>query len=284
VLAMAYRGYSGNLGRPSEGALKKDADAIIKFLNDTKSMDQSIASKIDTRLLYLYGRGLGGAVSTYMSTQAPTLFRGLILQNSFTSIPDYLRQTYAFTKYIPDKLILNKWNNTELISQIEMPMLFIITSDDLVPNSHTYKLKKLAKKAKFVDIYKMDDSKNLKSFISKLKQFIKETVLKYELEDFDDWSGGNKWKPGQKILHYENEKNTKVKITHTKLPKGAVKKLQEKRKAEKSSMADDLEKIRTKHKEEMADLSEEQLQEYLAKSDEDFEKIANQTKGLKEAA
>ena len=29
VLAMAYRGYSGNKGNPSESALKKDADSII---------------------------------------------------------------------------------------------------------------------------------------------------------------------------------------------------------------------------------------------------------------
>lgn len=42
-------------------------------------------------------------------------------------------------------------------------------------------------------------------------------------------------------------------------------------------MADDLEKIRAKHKEEMADLTEEQLEEYLAKSNEDFEKTANET-------
>ena len=63
---MAYRGYSGNKGNPSESALKKDADAIIQFLNNSKSMDKKISSKIDNRLLYLYGRGLGSAVSTYM--------------------------------------------------------------------------------------------------------------------------------------------------------------------------------------------------------------------------
>ena len=48
-------------------------------------------------------------------------------------------------------------------------------------------------------------------------------------------------------------------------------------------MAKDLEKIREKHKEEMAGLSEEQLEDYLAKSNEEFEKVANQTEGLKKA-
>jgi len=67
------------------------------------------------------------------------------------------------------------------------------------------------------------------------------------------------------------------------LPKGAVKKILEKQKAEKSSMADDLEKIREKHKKEMADLTEEQLEQYLAKSNEEFDKVANKTQGLSEA-
>jgi len=91
VLAMAYRGYSGNAGNPSEKNLKRDGDAIINFLNDTQSVDKKISSKIDNRLIYLYGRGLGSSVSTYMVLQAPTLFRGVILQNAFTSTPDYLR-------------------------------------------------------------------------------------------------------------------------------------------------------------------------------------------------
>ena len=42
VFAFAYRGYSGNKGNPSESGLKKDADAIIKYLNDTKALDSKI--------------------------------------------------------------------------------------------------------------------------------------------------------------------------------------------------------------------------------------------------
>ena len=39
VLAMPYRGYSGNKGDPSELNLKLDADAILNYLNDTKAQD-----------------------------------------------------------------------------------------------------------------------------------------------------------------------------------------------------------------------------------------------------
>jgi len=125
-------------------------------------MDQKISSKIDNRLIYLYGRGLGSSVSTYMTIQAPTLFRGLILQNAFTSTPDYLHQQYPLTKYIPDKLILNKWNNKELISQIKTPILFVITTDP----QHSFILKKSAKNATFTEIYNMESVKGL---ISKMK-------------------------------------------------------------------------------------------------------------------
>ena len=91
---------------------------------------------------------------------------------------------------------MNKWNSSELISEIETPILFVVTKNNVVPNSHSYKLKKLAKKSKFTEIYKMDDEHNYKGFISKLKSFVKESVLKYELDDFDDWNGGSKWKAG----------------------------------------------------------------------------------------
>ena len=37
VLAMPYRGYSGNKGDPTEATLKVDAEAILKYVNNTKS-------------------------------------------------------------------------------------------------------------------------------------------------------------------------------------------------------------------------------------------------------
>jgi hypothetical protein len=100
-----------------------------------------------------------------------------------------------------------------------------------------------------------------------MKKFVKQSVLEYNLEDFDEWSGGTRYKAEQKILNIENERNSKIKITHTKLPKGAVKKILAKNKNEKEAkkggdkgqMADDLEKIRAKYKEEMADMNEEEL-------------------------
>jgi hypothetical protein len=42
VLAVAYRGYSGNAGSPSESGLKKDADTIINFIES-----QGFAEKIN---------------------------------------------------------------------------------------------------------------------------------------------------------------------------------------------------------------------------------------------
>lgn len=77
-----------------------------------------------------------------------------------------------------------------------MPILFVVSPDDNVHKSHSYILKKLATKAKFSDFYKIENEENLKGLVSKLKQFVKETVLKYELDEFDEWNGGSKWKSG----------------------------------------------------------------------------------------
>ena len=142
-----------------------------------------------------------------------------------------------------------------------MPILFVVTADDTVPHIHTSKLKNLAVKAKFHKFFGFESESNMEGFMVTLKDFVRESVLKYDLDDFDEWSDGAKWKKdkGQKILHYENEKNSKIKITHTKLPKGAIKKILEKQKKAKSTMAEDLEKIRAKHKAEMADLTDDQL-------------------------
>ena len=87
ILSMAYRGYSySDPVDPDEEGIKKDADAIIEFLRDPAKVDKSFAKIIHPKLIFAHGRSLGGAVAAYMVSEAHEIFRGLILENTFTSI------------------------------------------------------------------------------------------------------------------------------------------------------------------------------------------------------
>lgn len=56
LLAVAYRGYSGSTGTPTEEGLQLDSAAIVKF---AVGLPEAAGG------LFLHGRSLGGAVSIY---------------------------------------------------------------------------------------------------------------------------------------------------------------------------------------------------------------------------
>lgn len=82
-MAIAYRGFSESEGSPNEIGIKKDVDAIVKFL---RNPNQGAENIMNTDLLFLQGRSLGGAVAIHTAHKYPELFKGIIIENSFSSI------------------------------------------------------------------------------------------------------------------------------------------------------------------------------------------------------
>ena len=80
VFMVSYRGYGRSEGSPEEAGLKLDAEAVISHV--------SKMIEIDTTQILILGRSLGGAVGTYIAAKYPQHVKGLILENTFTSIPD----------------------------------------------------------------------------------------------------------------------------------------------------------------------------------------------------
>ena len=80
IVTFAYRGYSNSEGSPTEAGLKLDSDAIINFVKNENSINKN--------RVFLLGRSLGGAVALHTVKNHPTLFRGVIVENTFTSLPD----------------------------------------------------------------------------------------------------------------------------------------------------------------------------------------------------
>ena len=72
-LIFAYRGFSGNKGKPTEIGLYKDAIKAKEWLNQNNIEDKDIV---------LYGESLGTAVA--IETASNNLFAGIILESPFT--------------------------------------------------------------------------------------------------------------------------------------------------------------------------------------------------------
>ncbi|XP_065573929.1 protein ABHD13-like isoform X2 [Artemia franciscana] len=82
VLLLEWRGYGQSEGKPSEAGFYKDAMAGIDFLLSRKDLNK--------KRIIVFGRSLGGAVAIDLAsrTEYQDKIACLIVENSFTSIPD----------------------------------------------------------------------------------------------------------------------------------------------------------------------------------------------------
>ncbi|MBO6465440.1 MAG: alpha/beta hydrolase, partial [Pelagibacteraceae bacterium] len=124
VLLLAWRGYSGNLGKPTERNLYIDGETAIKWIIDNLNYDYEN--------LIIYGESLGCAVAVELGTRYK--FKSIILEAPFTSAPDIARKRY---KIYPVKyLVLDKFDNYSKIDKILSPVLIISgTKDEVIPHS-----------------------------------------------------------------------------------------------------------------------------------------------------
>ncbi len=108
-LIFAYRGFSGNKGKPSEKGLYQDAMKAKEWLNKNKIKDKDIV---------LYGESLGTAIAIEVASK--NSFSGLILESPFTSM-EILAQKYY--PYLPAKIILkDKYKSIDKLNKINLPI------------------------------------------------------------------------------------------------------------------------------------------------------------------
>lgn len=131
VYIISYRGYGLSEGQPTEQGLKLDAEAALCYICSRNDI-------INPNRLFLFGRSLGGAVATHLASHAELKRKmtGLILENTFTSIPDmidHLMPLISFAK----SLCRNRWRSIDHIDAVEVPTLFISgRRDEMVPPAH----------------------------------------------------------------------------------------------------------------------------------------------------
>lgn len=119
-LIVAYRGFHGNDGTPTEKGLYQDAAACKEWLNTEKNIP-------DCNII-LYGESLGCAIALELATQYK--FAGVILEAPFTSMSDMIYKRYPFLP--PNFSVHDKYDNREKIKQLDSPLLILHGNNDTV--------------------------------------------------------------------------------------------------------------------------------------------------------
>ena len=144
-LIIAWRGFSGNNGNPSEQGLYEDGKSAIDWL---------IKKGVSEKNLILYGESLGTGVAIHLAQNKN--FAGVILETPFTSMIDAAKKFYP---YIPVKLLLkDKFENYKKIKNINSPILIMHGEvDQLVPFSMGKKIYEIANEPKYSYFTKYDN-------------------------------------------------------------------------------------------------------------------------------
>jgi fermentation-respiration switch protein FrsA (DUF1100 family) len=164
-LIIAWRGFSGNKGKPTEQGLYDDGKSAIEWLAKKGVREKDII---------LYGESLGTGVATHLAQNKN--FAGIILETPFTSMIDAAKKFYP---YIPVNLLLkDKFENKKNIKNINSPILVMHgEADQIVPFSMGKKIYEIANEPKYSYFTKYDNHmmeydenllKALKSFLDSL--------------------------------------------------------------------------------------------------------------------
>jgi len=153
VFMVSYRGYGRSEGTPTEEGLQLDAQAALDAVWARPDVDK-------TRILLL-GRSLGGAVSVYIAEQNPDKVKGLILENTFTSIPDMVDVVMPWVAPMKSLVLRIGWHSKARIPSITAPILFVSgRRDELVPPAHMDALLAAARTSLYTVMHKVPEGKH----------------------------------------------------------------------------------------------------------------------------
>ena len=161
-LIIAWRGFSGNKGKPTENGLYIDAKSAVKWLTNKGVNEENII---------IYGESLGTGVTTEIAQNKN--FAGIILESPFTSMVDAGADKYPI---FPIRLLLkDKYESDKKIKNIKSPILIMHGEvDKIVPFWMGKKMYELANEPKYYYFSKYDDHmmEYNAELLSELKKFI----------------------------------------------------------------------------------------------------------------
>ncbi len=125
VLIIDYRGYGQSTGRTTERGIYRDADAAWRYLIEDRGIVPSD--------IVIFGRSLGASVASRLASEYQPL--ALIVESSFTSIPDIAQDLYP---WLPARWLSRLSHATrDYVRDVRCPILIIHSRDDeIIPFRH----------------------------------------------------------------------------------------------------------------------------------------------------
>jgi fermentation-respiration switch protein FrsA (DUF1100 family) len=125
VLIIDYRGYGQSGGRTTETGLYLDGDAAWSYLTEARG--------VSPKDVVVFGRSLGGSIAARLAAQRHPL--ALIVESSFTSVPDIAQELYP---WLPARWLSRLSHATrDYIRDVRCPVLVVHSRDDeIIPFHH----------------------------------------------------------------------------------------------------------------------------------------------------
>ena len=136
-LIIAWRGFSGNEGKPTEEGLYIDGRSAVNWIINKGAKEENII---------LYGESLGTGIATEIAQNKN--FGGLILETPFTSMVAAAKNFYP---YLPVSILLkDRYENDKKIENIKMPIMVLHgKKDTIVPFAMGQKIFEISKEPKY---------------------------------------------------------------------------------------------------------------------------------------
>ena len=117
LFAFDYRGFGQSEGTPDEEGTYLDGQAAYRWLREKGFAPEQIV---------VLGKSLGGGIASELALREP--IGGLILQNTFTSIPDIGAELFPFLPV--RRLARIRYSTVEKLPRISVPILVAHSRDD----------------------------------------------------------------------------------------------------------------------------------------------------------
>ncbi|CAO3625764.1 unnamed protein product [Cunninghamella blakesleeana] len=133
VVILSYRGYGLSEGKANEKGLQIDAQTVVDYIKNHPILSHT--------QLVAYGQSLGGAVAIYIVSKNEDDFDGLIIENTFLSVPILIPHVFPALRHLV-YLCNQKWQTYKTMPKVQnVPILFLSSlRDELVPPTHMTKL------------------------------------------------------------------------------------------------------------------------------------------------
>ena len=162
-LIIAWRGFSGNKGKPHEMGLYEDAKSAIKWLK---------MKGVNEKNIILYGESLGTGVAIEVAQNKN--YAGIILESPFTSMVNMGKKYYPF--FPVSFLLKDKFESHKKINNIFVPVLIMHGKvDKIVPYDMGKKMYELANEPKF--FYSQEYGDHMIEYDEKLLSALKKFIL-----------------------------------------------------------------------------------------------------------